>query len=86
MSIAVSLIALVLGYKIYVDASKEKEGLKFLGQSIGIFVMILAFAGTLCGISHKVCDMKSGYSSPMMQKSCPMMAKKTCSMSADSAS
>ena len=38
MSIALSLIALVLGYKVFLDASKEKEGLKLLGQSIGIFL------------------------------------------------
>jgi len=52
MHIALALIALTLGYKVFADASKEKEGLKLLGQIIGIFVMILALLGTLCGMMN----------------------------------
>ncbi len=51
MKIAIALIALALGYKVFTEASKEKEGLKLLGQTVGIFVMILSLLLTLCGIS-----------------------------------
>ncbi len=87
MVIAVSLLALAFGYKAFVDASKEKEGLKLLGQAIGIFVMILAFLSTLCGISYKMskCMMMSKASYGMVEKSCPMV-KKVCPVSGDSAS
>ena len=51
MKIAIALIALALGYKVFSEASKEKEGLKLLGQTVGIFVMILSLLLTLCGVS-----------------------------------
>ena len=44
MSCAVSLIALGIGYLVFVQAAKEKEGMKLLGQIIGIVVMIGALA------------------------------------------
>lgn len=50
MKIAIALIALALGYKVFTEAAKEKEGLKLLGQVIGVFVMILSLLLTLCGI------------------------------------
>lgn len=81
MSVALCLIALALGYKVFVDASKEKEGVKLLGQAIGIFVMVAALLLALCGAMK--CAYKSGYS--MMSKySCPMMAKSNCPMSSQS--
>ena len=51
MKIAIALIALTLGYKVFTEASKEKDGLKLLGQTIGVFVMVLSLLLTLCGIS-----------------------------------
>lgn len=82
MSVALALIALALGYKVFVDASREKEGLKILGQAIGILVMIGALLATVCATMK--CAYKSGYS--MMSKySCPMMAKVNCPMSSQSA-
>ena len=70
MSVAVCLIALALGYKVFADASKEKEGIRLLGQIIGIVVMVLALISTACATMK--CAYKAG---------CPMMSKFRCSMS-----
>jgi hypothetical protein len=51
MKIVLALIALVLGYKAFLDASKEKEGIKLLGQFIGIFVMVTAILAFACGVA-----------------------------------
>ena len=64
MSCAVGLVALGVGYMVFLQASKEKEGLKLLGQIIGIVVMIGALgsgyyaakckmAGSGCPIASK---------------------------------
>ncbi len=74
------LIALALGYKVYVDASKEKDGVKFLGQAIGILVMIGAVLVILCGAMKCLsmyggCPMKmyKGYGSMGAQQTvCPV--------------
>ena len=50
MKIVLALVALVLGYRAFLDASKEKEGVKLLGQVIGIFVMIVALLAFVCGV------------------------------------
>jgi hypothetical protein len=60
MKIVLALIALVLGYKAFLDASKEKEGLKLLGQVIGIFVMGMALLAFICGLM-KYCGVFGGY-------------------------
>lgn len=80
----ISLIALALGYKVYVDAGKEKEGVKILGQAIGVFVMIAAVLVTLMGFCPKYRDGKHGWGHcgkgrasvdcPMKKKMCPMPA------------
>ena len=76
MSVALCLIALALGYKVFVDASKEKEGVRILGQAIGILVMVGALLVSVCAATK--CVYKSGYS--MMSKySCPMV-KANCPM------
>ena len=64
-----ALIALGVGYLSYLQASKEKEGLKLLGQVIGIFVMIASLLSLFCSAGK--CMMKNGYGydkAPM----CPM--------------
>lgn len=66
MKIALALIALVLGYKVFIEACKEKEGLKYLGQAIGIFVMIGALLLTVCGVVFCTMKYSGGYS-----KHCP---------------
>ncbi len=82
MSVALALIALALGYKVFVDASKEKEGIRLLGQAIGILVMVGAILFAACATIK--CAYKSGC--PTMSKSsCPMMAKSNCPMSSQSA-
>ena len=74
MMLGGTLVALGVGYVVYVTATKEKEGVKLLGQALGIFIMIVAFLGTLCGAMKCAakgmsvgCPMVSGYA-----KHCPM--------------
>lgn len=55
MGIALSLIALGVGYKVYLDASKETGSLKSLGRAIGIFIIIASLFGVACGTYFKVC-------------------------------
>ena len=52
MSCAVSLVALSLGYLVYLHASKEKEGVKLLGQVIGLVVMIGAVMSMFCAAKY----------------------------------
>lgn len=83
----ISLIALALGYKVYVDAGKEKEGAKILGQAIGVFVMIAAVLVTLMGFCPKYRHGKTGWNCAEKDRTtvdCPMK-KKTCPISAPSA-
>jgi len=51
MCTAVALIALSLGCKVFVDAQKEKKGLKRLGEIVGAVVMIVAFVCVLHGVA-----------------------------------
>ena len=71
MQVPISLVALALGYKVFADSHKEKEGLKLLGQIIGIVVMIAALLSVVCGatkcMSHSNCSM-------MPKTACPMHA------------
>lgn len=60
MSGAISLVALGVGYLVYITACKEKEGVKILGQVIGIFVMIAAILCLICS-SMKCMDKGAGY-------------------------
>ena len=76
MGLATGLIALSLGYFVYAGASKEKEGIKLLGQIIGIVVMIAALMTTAC--SAMKCMAKSGC--PMMSKMCRFSEKMRCPM------
>ena len=74
MSCAMALIALGVGYLVFLNANKEKEGLKLLGQAIGILIMIGAVLSSVCHASKCMrkgeCFMsKSG--APM----CPLSGK-----------
>ena len=72
MSCAVSLIALGVGYLVYLHASKEKEGVKLLGQAIGIVVMIGAVLSMFCAArSMKMGGCPFSGKAPM----CPYSAK-----------
>ncbi|MBI3315956.1 MAG: hypothetical protein HYZ87_03160 [Candidatus Omnitrophica bacterium] len=77
MFAAVALIALALGYKVFTDAYREKDGLKILGQIVGVFVMVAALFGFICGISR--CATKGQYAK-MGKANCAMMAKANCPM------
>ena len=67
MSCAMGLVALGVGYLVYLNANKEKEGLKLLGQVIGILIMIGAVMSSICGASK---CMRGGHCS--MSKGVPM--------------
>ena len=60
MAVVLCLIALALGYKVFIDASKEKNGVKLLGQVIGIAVMIFAILFAGC-FTIKMIHGKYGY-------------------------
>lgn len=74
MGCAMSLIALGVGYLVLLNANKEKEGLKLLGQAIGIIIMVAALMTAIC--VAKSC-MKGG--------SCGMSEKKMCHMTSGGA-
>ena len=82
MGIAICLIALALGYKVFTDACKEKEGLKILGQIIGIFVMIASVLCAACPHTWNYGHSSSCYGRSdcygMRGSDCPMMKKSTC--------
>jgi hypothetical protein len=49
MKIALLLLALGFGYKIFADATKEQGGLKTLGRLIGIVMMVVSLImGAVC--------------------------------------
>ena len=54
MSISLCLIAPAPGYIVVLQSSKEKEGLKVLGQAVGSVVMITAFLAALCCAAQAV--------------------------------
>ncbi len=72
MSCAMGLVALGVGYLVLLQANKEKEGLRILGQAIGILIMIGAVISSLCAAkckSSKECSLSG--KAPM----CPLSAK-----------
>jgi hypothetical protein len=70
MTIALSLIALALGYKVFVDASHNTNAYRVLGRAIGIYVMILAFAVSAYSLMKFSCR-AAGLSCPVA-KMCPI--------------
>ena len=69
MGCAMGLVALGVGYLVFLNANREKEGLKLLGQALGVFIMIVAVLSLLCSAAK---CMKGGYSKAPM---CPLTAK-----------
>ncbi len=69
MSVALCLIALSLGYLVFYQASHAKEGLKILGQTIGVIVMIISVLSAACCLSQ-VAGYKSGFADRMA--GCPI--------------
>jgi len=53
MKIALLLLAMGFGYKVFAEASKNtKKSLKTLGRVVGTFMMIVALMGTVCAGFH----------------------------------
>ena len=70
MKIALLLIVLGLGYKVFADANKEQGSLRTVGRIIGLIMIVTSIAaGTLkiakCAAMAGFCPMKSacGFSS-----------------------
>ena len=51
MTFVLALIALGLGYLVFVQGSGQKKTVKSLGQIIGAVIMICAFASMFCAAS-----------------------------------
>ena len=77
-----ALIALALGYVVFAHAYKEKEGLKLLGQIVGVAVMVLSLLLIICGAMQ--CKSMNGGNSDkcaMGHKDCKMKGDADCAMS-----
>ena len=75
MGCAVNLIALGVGYMVFLSATKEKGGIRDFGRIVGIVIIIASIASGICGAMRckylkNACGMKSGM--------CPVMAKQKC--------
>ena len=68
MQCSVALLALGVGYLVLLQANREKEGVKLLGQVIAILIMIGAVVSSICAAKGP-CG-KSG-KAPM----CPISSK-----------
>ena len=75
MHAGVSLIALALGYKVLLEANKEKKSVKMLGQLVAVLVMLGAALSLVCGA------MKCSY----MKGQCPFTGKSYGPMTVDKA-
>lgn len=78
MYIALNLIALALGYFVFLEATKEKKDTKTVGRLIGVFIMtaalgtlLIAFAETSVGN----CMKKAGFKCPIPSKYCLLRGK-----------
>lgn len=71
MNCAMALVALGVGYLVLLQANREKEGVKLLGQVVAILIMIGAVASSICAAKGS-CG-KSG-KAPMCPISSKMMA------------
>lgn len=62
------LIALAVGYKVFADASREKQGaVRLLGLIVGTVILVISTLGIVC--SAKRCMMANCKTGGMM---CPM--------------
>ena len=74
MSCATGLIALGVGYLVFLHASKEKEGLKLLGQVIGIVIMIASLLSSMCAAT-KCMSQKGSCHFSSKAPMCPLSGK-----------
>ncbi len=78
MGCAMGLVALGVGYLVLLSANREKEGVKLLGQAIGIFIMVAAFLSSVCmamKCGKGECGMSGHGKAPMCPVSGRMMEK-----------
>ena len=72
MKVALLLIAMGFGFKIFAEASTNaKKSIKNLGRLVGAFIMIVALVGTVCKIGWIIkCSNygKSGSFCPIHEK------------------
>ena len=81
MFIALNLIALALGYKVFVEATREKKDLKTLGRAVGIFIMIIAFTMT----TFSVVKLSKAWCASKSKSGCPFRSFKFCPYASGSA-
>lgn len=70
MFVALNLIALALGYAVFLQATKEKNAAKTVGRLIGVFIISASLGAILISFAEwsiANCLKKSGH--------CPMTAK-----------
>ncbi len=82
MFIALNLIAVALGYRVFADASKEKKSLRTVGRLIGVFIVSIALGMTLISFAERAavnCSKKNAYGSKcaVFKKLCSF-ASKSC--------
>ena len=66
-----ALISLAVGYKVFIEASKENAAnRRSFGRIIGIFIMTVSFVICVAPLLKGACS--SAGSCPMMSKICPM--------------
>lgn len=72
MQIGISLIALALGYFVFVEASKEKKDRhRTFGRAIAIYIILMALASSLIWAAKyaNYCSMRYGMRNPAF---CPV--------------
>jgi len=70
---ALGLIALGVGYLVFLNASKEKGNLRMAGRIIGAVIIVVSVLGAICAVKCKM----GGGTCPMMgdKMMCPISAK-----------
>ena len=75
MYIALNLIALAVGYLVFLEATKEKKDTKTVGRLIGVFVMTAALGTILIAFAESSaanCLKRGGYKCPLAFKLCSL--------------
>jgi len=78
MYIALNLIALALGYLVFLEATKEKKDTKTVGRLIGVFIMTAALGTILIAFAESSatnCIKKGGFNCPILSKHCLLKGK-----------
>ena len=78
MYIALNLIALAVGYFVFLEATKEKKDTKTVGRLIGVFIMTAALGTILIAFAESSasnCLKKGGAKCRFVSKLCSFRGK-----------